>query len=323
MNHQNTFPSDRGDIVAGQVYAANASRFAAAHFQEALTDFSVGYVDPENLDALLLVLAPTIPNCPMRFEYFVADSTKAFLADDITEVIRAIGGEFKRVEDFGSMVTDRIPQKGLVYRLDYQALDPQVDREQARRQKVAMLQSRLLRADVRNALAIHDANATNLAKTWGSNANPHKDLRDSLVLGANGSGMRPTSVVFGEGAWDKMMDVYESQDTPYAGRAAGMSKADLASKLGVERVETVSARYASAAAAKTAIVGSVVYMFIARAGQALEDASHIKRFVNPATGGGDWGVYIEEHANYEDITVQHNSLIRATATLGERKLTIS
>ena len=28
-------------------------------------------------------------------------------------------------------------------------------------------------------------------------------------------------------------------------------------------------------------------------------------------------------ANYEDITVEHNSLIRATATVGWRKLTIS
>ena len=35
-------------------------------------------------------------------------------------------------------------------RLDYDALDPNVDREQARRQKVAMLQSRLTRADLRS-----------------------------------------------------------------------------------------------------------------------------------------------------------------------------
>jgi hypothetical protein len=317
------FPSDTGNLTPGQVYAANSSRFAASSFQEALTDYSVGFSDPENLDVLLDALAPAIPNCARRFEYFVADSTKAFLADDIAEVIRNIGGEFKRVEDFGSMVTDRIHQKGLVYRLDYQALDAGVDREQARRQKVAMLQARLLRADVRAAIAVHDASATNLAKTWGSSANPHKDLRDSLVLGANGAGIRPNMVVFGEGAYDKMLDVFEAQDTPHAGRAADMSKEQLATKLMVDKVETVSARYATSKTAKSTIVGNVVYMYIARPGQQVEDASHIKRFLHPATGGGDWGVYIEEHANYEDITVEHNSLIRATATLGWRKLTIS
>jgi hypothetical protein len=317
------FPADTGNITPGQVYAANSSRFAASNFQEALTDYSVGYRDPENLDELLDVLAPSIPNCARRFEYFVADSTKAFLADDIAEVIRNIGGEFKRVEDFGSMVTDRIHQKGLVYRLDYLALDPGVDREAARRQKVAMLQARLLRADVRAAIGVHDAGATNLAKTWGTGSNPHKDLRDSLVLGANGSGIRPNMVAFGEGAYDKMIDVFEAQDTPHAGRAADMTREHLATKLMVDKVVTVSARYATSRTAKATVMGNAVYMYIARSGQQVEDASHIKRFLHPATGGGQWGVYIEEHANYEDITVEHNSLIRATATLGWRKLTIS
>lgn len=317
------FPADNGNLAPGQVYAANSSRFAASAFQEALTDYSVGYTDPENLDELLNVLAPAIPNCARRFEYFVADSTKAFLADDIADVIRNIGGEFKRVEDFGEMKTDRIHQKGLVYRLDYLALDAGVDREQARRQKVAMLQARLLRADVRAAIAVHDAGATNVAKTWGTASNPHKDLRDALVLGANGAGIRPNMVAFGEGAYDKMIDVFEATDTPHAGRAANMTTEQLATKLMVDKVATVSARYATTKTAKSTLMGNAVYMYIARPGQQVEDASHIKRFLHPAMGGGQWGVYIEEHANYEDITVEHNSLIRATATLGWRKLTIS
>jgi len=317
------FPVDTGNLASGQVYAANASRFQAAHFQEALTDYSQGATDPENLDELLAIFAPAIPNCPRRFEYFVADSAKAFVADDIEDVIRNIGGEFKRVDDFGQMVTDRIHNKGLVYRLDYEGLDPNINREQTRQQKVAMLQNRLRRADLRQAVAIHTANATNAAKTWGSDANPHKDIRDAIVLGANGAGIRPNQIVFGEGAYDKMMDVYEAQDTPFAGRAAGMTQAELASKFGVDRVATVSARYATSANVRSRIVGNVVFLYIAHAGQQLEDASHIKRFVHPSLDGGDWGVYIEEHANWEDITVQHNSLIRSTSTVGERMLTIS
>jgi len=317
------FMPDTGNIEAGKVYAANASRFQAAHYQEALTDYSVGAQDPENLDELLAIFAPAIANCPRRFEYFKADSAKAFVVDDIEEVIRNIGGEFKRVEDFGEMVTDRVHNKGLVYRLDYEGIEPHMDREQMRQQKVAMLQNRLRRADLRQAVAIHTANATNVAKAWGTNANPHDDLRSALVLGANGAGIRPNNIVFGEGAFDTMMSVFESQDTPFAGRASGMSKPELASKLGVDRVESVSARYASSANAKATIVGNVVFLYIAFPGQQLEDASHIKRFIHPALGGGDWGVYIEEHANWEDITVQHNSLIRATATVGERMLTIT
>jgi len=319
-----SFPRDTGrGIEAGVVYAANASRFAAANFQEALTDYSIGYVDPENLDVILEFAAPAIDNVARRFEYFVADSSRAFLADDIAEVIRNVGGEFKRVEDFGSMVTDRVHNKGLVYRLDYDALDPNVDREQARRQKVAMLQSRLTRADLRQAVAVHAANATSVSKTWGTNANPHKDLRDAIEAGADACGIEPNRIMFGKGAYNLMIDVFEAQDKPHAGRAGNMTPAELADKVGVDEIQRVSARYATSSTEKSKIVGNVVYLYVARSGQQVEDASHIKRFLHPAMGGGRWGVYIEERAKYEDITVEHNSLIKATATTGWRRLAVS
>jgi hypothetical protein len=65
-------------------------------------------------------------------------------------------------------------------------------------------------------------------------------------------------------------------------------------------------------------------MFTAMAGADLEDSSNIKRFVSPCIGGGRTRVYLQQVTPHlVDLSVEHNSLIAITSTLGIRQFTVS
>jgi hypothetical protein len=299
----------------GQICAANEARFTSTHYSEPLTAYTTGWRDPENLDVLLESLFPSV-QVGRRFEFKAAANAEAFLSE--ADDIRAIGSLFKRVEYTGTSVNQKTLNKGLTMRVDH---DDEVG-DGWREAKVQQLIQRLLRNDLRRGIAIIDAAATNAAKTWGNAANPDADVRAALKTGTDTVGMRGNVVVFGEAAWDLRLDSFEVQNTPYAGRAASMTKEQLAQKYMVDRVEIVKARYQSSASAKTVIVPSVVYTYIALQGASKDDASNVKRFITP-TSSGKFRVYIEEHAKFTDISVEHYSNIVATSTLGIRKLTCS
>lgn len=304
-----------GANPSGVICAANEARFTSTHYSEPLTAYTTGWRDPENLDAQLDLLFPAI-EVNRRFEFKKADNAEAFLSE--ADDIRAIGSPFKRIEYSGSSVNEKTLNKGLTMRVDH---DDEVG-DNWRETKVSLLMARLARNDYRRGIAIIDAAAQNAAKTWNSSSNPDGDVRAALKAGTDTSGVRGNTVVFGEAAYDLRMDVYEAQDTPYAGRAAGMTLEQLAAKYMVDRVAVVKARYQSSASAKTVIVPSVVYTYIAQPGASKDDPTNIKRFVTP-TGSGRYRVYIEEHAKFTDISVEHYSNIVATSTLGVRKLTCS
>jgi len=311
-------PKDTGgNIPCEIVHASNEARFTTAHYNEPLSAFTVGWQDPENLEELLEFMAPAVPDTPRRFHFKKATNSEAFLSE--TDDVRAIGSAFKRIEFTGEEVDSRTYNKGLTIRVDHD----DVHGDNWRETYTSYLMTRLLRNEVRRAMAIHEANATNVAKTWNSGKNPDSDVRASLVLGLNGAGVRPNRIIIGDGAWDKRANVYEATNTPYAGRAAGMTIEEWASKLGVDTARVVAARYQSTATAKAAVLGAKVIMYYALSGILKDDPSHIKRFVTPSTGGGRFGVYIEEHAKYTDISVEHYSNTIATSTVGERMITVS
>jgi hypothetical protein len=84
----------------------------------------------------------------------------------------------------------------------------------------------------------------------------------------------------------------------------------------LEDAASIRAEYASS---QSTLAG-----FFAEAGQSTEDASNVKRFVSAVEGGGDVRVYEQQvSAKLVDITVEHNSNIVITSTLGIVKLTIS
>lgn len=302
----------------GIVMAANEQRFTAAHYQEPLTAYAVGWRDPENLEMLLDDLFPGV-QVGRRFEFKSATNAEAFLAETNSDDIRQIGASFKRVEYKGSSVTDKTLNKGLTIRIDHDDTIGDGWREQA----VERLKMRLLRSEIIRGIAILAANDTNANKSWTTSAgNPDGDLRDMTVAGGDSAGLDNNIIILGKTAWNARASCYEAANTPYAGVAAGLTPDGLAAKLGVDKVRVVKPRYQSAAATKTAVLGLLVYGYFAEANMSKDDPSSVKRFWTP-TDAGKFRVFMQEFDKFTDISVEHYSNIICTSTVGIRQLTIS
>ena len=299
----------------GTICLANESRFNATHYSEPLTAFTSGWRDPENLDQQLDFIAPPV-TVGRRFEFKKAINAEAFLSE--TDDIRAIGAGFKRVEYTGESVNEKTINKGLTIRIDH---DDEVGEDWQERYTQLLLQ-RLKRNELRRAIALLDSVATNTNQVWDNVANPDADLRSQLVTATNASGVRPNRILFGEGAWDMRAEAYELQENAVALRSAGMSPEELASKLFVDGVRILRARYQANASTKSAVLGNAVYTYYAEQGQMKDEPSNIKRFVTPADGGL-YRVYIEPRTKYTDLTVEHYSNIVITSDIGIGKITAS
>jgi hypothetical protein len=312
-------PADSGHNPHQQVCAANEARFTAAHYSEPLTAFTVGWRDPENLAALLDFVAPPVP-AGRRFEFKRADNAQAFYSE--ADDVRSIGAPFKRVEYTGDSVLGKTLNKGLTIRVDHdEALG-----DDWQERYVQLLLQRLLRNEVRRALGAIDASATVTNVTWpatGTVANPDADVRTMLVNAANASGVWPNRVLFGEIAWGVRANCYDAQDNSGARRAGGLTPDQLAVKLFVDGLRVAAVRYQSSSTAKTAAVGSRVYGFYAEPLPGKDEPANLKRFYTPTDSGGPFRVYLEEHAKYTDISVEHYSTVIVTSQLGLSALAVS
>ncbi len=304
-------------VKPGKIEAFNDA-IGDTHFSEPLTNYAVGWRDPNDLDQLLSDLAPEV-QVNRRFEFRQFINADEFLLD--TDDERNPGASFKEVRYTSSLVTDRTINRGLQVTLDYDEID---DMPNAESIWTGRLLRRLIRSELFRAIALLDAASTNVAKTWNNTANPDADLRAAARAAADAHGQYPTTVLFGETAWALRQDSYEAQNTPAAGVKAGYNPASLASHLMVDRVIMNKARYASTASARTEMVGSKVYLYLAELGLGPEDPSNIKRFVSAVQGGGTRRVYRQElDGKRVRISVEHYSKTKITSTLGIRKLTIS
>lgn len=310
--------ADNGLQRPGTLALANESRFTAAHYSEPLTAFAVGWKDPADLRGLLEFTAPSV-NVARRFEFKKGTNAEYFLSED--DDLRASGSSFKRIDYAGSSVNSKTHNKGLTIRIDH---DDEAG-DDWRERYTALLLQRLLRNELRRALTLLDAAATNADKTWpvdGTAYNPDHDIRNALTAAANVTGVRPNRVLIGEAAWEKRADSYAAQDKAGAFRSYGMTPQELAHRLLIADLRVVAARYQSAPTTKSRLVGSDVYAYYAQEGAMKDEPSNIKRFVTP-TDEGPFRVYLDEHAKYTDLTVEHYSNLVITATDGIRKLTIS
>ena len=62
----------------GDIYFANDSRFLETYFSEPLTNYAVGFKDPEDNQAFAEFLAPSVPT-GRRFEWKKAANAEEFL----------------------------------------------------------------------------------------------------------------------------------------------------------------------------------------------------------------------------------------------------
>src|SRR5262245_56412428 len=101
--------------LPGEIYLANEARFTTTFFSEPLTQYSTGWKDPNNLEALLDFVAPPV-QVGRRFEYKLAENNEAFLSE--VDEIRSIGSDFKHVEYRGTSANEKTFNKGLTVRVD-------------------------------------------------------------------------------------------------------------------------------------------------------------------------------------------------------------
>lgn len=320
FNSVDRLASASGDLVPGQIYlAANDSRFIETYFSEPLTTFSTGYRDPNDIAATLEFFAPEVPTGGRLFEWKKWDNSEEFYSE--VDDVRAINADFKRVEFTGTDQTGKTLNKGLTVRVDLDQATPGWEERYT-----AKLMRRLQRNELRRALALLSAAATNTAKTWDTTAgkDPDQDVLTELIAGANASGIYPNRVGYGHTAAAKRILAHRAQNSAGGFASAGIAAADIAAFLSVDQVFVSKERFQSSLSAKSEVVGNLVLAFMANSGGDREDPSNIKRFVSPVEGGGKMRVYQQQvSAKLVDISVEYYSALVMTSTLGVRQLTIS
>lgn len=319
MTYQNNLPQDDGHLSKGVIHASNESRFQTANYSEPLTAFTVGWKDPSDLLDMLNFLAPSV-HTPRRFEFKKATNAEAFYTE--TDDVRAIGSAFKRVEYTGTSVYEKTFNKGLTLRVDH---DDIVGNDWQERH-VQLLLQRLCRNELCRAMAMLRSAARQQEVAWQDNGqacNPDAQIRRMLVAAADASGIRPNRLVFGEQAWDMRANAYDAQNNAGAFRSAALTPKDLARKLLVNDVRVVSARFQATADEKKNVAGKEVFAFYGQNGLTKDEPSNLKRFVTPTENGSDFRVYVEDHAKFTDITVEHYSSIVVTSGLGLQQLVVA
>lgn len=317
---------------------ANDSQFLETYYSQALTSYTTGWRDPNDIEATLQFFAPAVP-VGRRFEWKAANNAEEFLSE-IVDDQRAIGADFKSVKYTGTDVTDKTLNRGLTLIVDLDNVsDTGVGAGQVpawQQNAVAKLTRRLYRNSLRRALAAISAAAVNNNLTWAAQpvnpgvvpVNPDMDVVADLVAQTNITGIRNNRVAYGDTAALYRQQAYGAQNNPagYLGYS-GNPEAAMAAALGVDRVLLSRERYQSGANAKSEMLGNVVYSFFAQDSVDTEDPSNIKRFVSTFSGeqgGGLFRVYVQQiSAKLVAVTVEFYEKTVITYASGIRKLTIA
>lgn len=310
--------SNEVKAAGGLVAAANASLFASNFFSEALTTYALGWKPEDTLQALLDFIAPEVMT-GRKFQFAKGVNSEMFLSE--SDDVRAIGSDFKRVQFSQNMTDSSTQNKGLVVYMDRDQVDGVPDAEN---RYTAALMTRLVRNEIRRAIALLLAGATNVAKGWNSNTDPDGDVLQQLDLSGDAVGMEPNRVLYGRGAWIKRLLAFRAQNNAGGYASAAMSTQQLTDLFGVEEVRVARERYQSSASAKSKIVGDICLIFNGQQNQLAEDASNVKRFVSMAEGGQKFRIYRQElTSKLIAITVEHYSRIVVVDSTGLRKITVT
>lgn len=310
-----------GRLAPDVICAANESRYIQAYFSEPLTTYAVGWKDPNDIEATLNFFAPTVL-VGRRFEYAVANNLEEFLSD--VDDIRAVGGDFKRVEYVATKTLGKTLNKGLTIRVDLDEVGD--DLTNWREMTVAKLKRRCLRNELRRVIAALSAAATNVAKTWNTSAgvDPDGDVATEMVNIATASGIAPNRIGYGDTAWLKRFLAYRAQNNAGGYASAGLTAEQVASGLGLGRGYVSKERFQNTGATKAEIVSNLVFLFYAMDGADTEDPSNIKRFVSNTITGGTWRVFEQQIGpKLYEITIEYYSDIQITSPLGLEKITVS
>ena len=350
-------PQGSYDKHTGSVFFSNESWFTGSFYSEPLTNYLVGWRDPNNIEATLNFIAPQVPVPGRLFEFKAAVNSEEFLSE-VYDDVRAPYGDFKKVLYTGTDQTAKTLNRGLTTFVDLDRIGTANPGNMGgagpapwQQNLVAKLTRRLYRNSVRRALSALSASAaTATTRHWVAQpvnpdiipVNPDLDVQQELLTATNVSGVRPNRVIYGDSAFLYRNQAYGAQNNPagFLGYAPGLTasgmsgqEASIATNLGVDRVLVSRERYQSASALnttttsnKTEILGANIYCFYAQDDVDTEDPSNIKRFVstfNEEQGGGLFRVYVQQmSAKIVAISVEFYEIIVVTYAGGIRKIPV-
>lgn len=316
LGNESTILPSGSQLAGGQIALANESRLTAATFSEALTQYTVGFKDSENIQSTLDFIAPPVA-VSRRFDWKKADNAQAFLSE--TDDERAIGSAFKRVEYSGTSQNAKTRNRGLTYCIDVDEEGGVIDEESI----VSQLTTRILRNKLRRAVTALLALDAGTNKTWGSSSTPDEDMRAAVAAAQLAGGIFPNRALVGLVAWNLRASAYAAQNNAGAYAGLGVAPQAVGQSIGLDDLRLSRELYQSTTTAKARIMTSNAVFFYAQDGVGKNDPTHIKQFYTPA-GGGRWRVYREQKgAKFVEITVEHYDEIVATSTVGAAKLNIS
>ena len=296
-----------------QLSHAQESRFNQTHYSEELTAFTKDWQDAEHIEMLLNFIAPPVP-VMRRFEYKKSDNDQMFYSEQ--DDLRAQGCSFKRIEFSGQSVQSKTLNKGLTVRVDVDDIAGADWQERY----VHLLMKRLYRNELRRAIVALKENAHRIEKIWQATSMPDQELRDCLVQSANTCGFYPNRLLMGELAWYQRQDCYHAQGDTCAHLTAELSREKLAEKLLVEEIKLLKKQHLGIQGDE--IQGNEIFAFFAQNGLLKDEPSHMKRFVTPTENENLFRVYVEEHAKFTDITVEHYSNLVVTSADGITQIDI-
>ena len=225
----------------------NADLLTEGTYRESLTTFAVGYRGPDYL-ADLNILAPGVP-VANRFDYKAFDNAEAFYSE-LSDDLRAPRGDFKEVEYTSEEVTAKTANRGLMICVDRDQVKNNPNWEQ---QYTGMLITRIRLNQLRRAIALLSAGATNANKTWDTTAGRTRTMTCSPISSprtrrlACGRTAWPTAPT----AWSKRVLAHRAQDNAGGYASAGLTPEQVAAFLGIERAIVCNARYSTSASAKS------------------------------------------------------------------------
>lgn len=309
----------------GRVLAFNASAFAANNPDEFLTNYAVRYKDPlqDTLGSIRESLAPEVTsNQSSSVTYPVYTFGDAFLAmDNAGDMIRAIGADYKTMRNTAKIITtQKLNDTGLAVEVDEDEELLDTDWQQ---RKVAWLLGIIDRTELRTAIALFVAGATNTAKTWDTTAGKDPDQDVMTIL--DSTTVRPNNVMFGPGAWTKRALAHRAQNTAGGFGSAALTPDALAGMYGVGTVQVPRPKYATGANTASNVIGSYALLYSAAPGMSRDDFSNLKTFTAPARNGQKRAVYVRQIGDkrWRIAVSTGKRLVALTSTLGAELITVS
>lgn len=316
-----------GSWQHGRITTANDELFGSTHFSEPMTNYAVGWADPEGYDALAAFLAPEIPAPGELFEHMVFNNAEEFLSDGANEDLRAINAEFKTVDYTQSKTQRRIPNRGLRIELDWDRVKNDPIWQQ---RYTGKLLSRLKRNKARRAVALAIASGTAAPLTWKASSTtlPDVDLNNQRIASGDASGISPNRLLIGEPAWQARLTglslMSQASNTNSYAAAAMLNRSvdEVGAFLGMgTRLD--SGRYQSGST-KQSLLGASMLMFTGQDGADLEDPTNFKTAWFPCQNGTRYAVYVRQLSVKKwEIVVECYELLFCASTLGVRYITIA